>query len=400
MLYNSESERPGLVKHYAARAGGAIDYGVNVNVMKAIVLFSGGLDSILACCVLKEQGVEVIGLNMITPFHDCSRDAAKRAQELGIELVTREFGEEYMAMLAKPKWGYGSNVNPCIDCRTLMLREAAKLMEERGAEFVATGEIAGQRPNSQKIHQLTLISRESGLNGKLVRPLSARILPKTEPELDGRLDRERLRAFSGRGRTKLAAYARSEFGIRQIPQPSSGCVLCENSFSPRVRDMLKHKELPTLWDAKALPCGRRLRLDPNAYVVVGRRAEDCDALDELFASPKRSRCVLIYPDNYNGASALLVTDEAPEFGDENPTISEKLQQYIETAGSLALRFSNPDRYRVAQPNGPQARLFLGATKRIIPLKENPEVDAIPIIQEPDKKPKARPSDAKDAQSGE
>ena len=366
--------------------------------MKAIVLFSGGLDSILACCVLQRQGVEVIGLNMITPFHDCSRDAAKRAKELGIELVTLEFGEEYMAMLAKPKWGYGSNVNPCIDCRTLMLRYAAKLMEERGADFVATGEIAGQRPNSQKIHQLTLISRDSGLNGKLVRPLSARILPKTDPELSGQLDREQLRAFSGRGRTKLAAYARQEFGVKQIPQPSSGCVLCENSYAPRVRDMLKHKELPTLWDAKILPWGRRLRLDPTAFVVVGRRAEDCDALDELFASPKRSRCVLVYPDNYNGASALLVTDEAPEYGDENPTISDKLAQYIETAGSLALRFSNPDRYRVAKPNGPQGRLFIGATKMIIPLKENPEVDSIPIIQEQEKKakPKRRPEESEEA----
>ena len=355
--------------------------------MKAIALFSGGLDSILAACVLKKLGVEVIGLNMITPFHDCSRDARARAEEIGIELVVREFGEEYMAMLAHPKWGYGSNVNPCIDCRTLMLKEAAKLMEERGADFVATGEVAGQRPNSQKIHQLTLISRESGLNGKLVRPLSARILPKTEPELAGLLDREQLRAFSGRSRAKLSAYARQEFGINRIPQPSSGCVLCENSFAPRVRDLLKHKVQPTVWDARLIAYGRSLRIAPDALVVVARRREDCDALDALFASPKRSRSALVYPKNYNGASALLMTDEAPEFGDENPTISPKLEQYLETAGSLALRFSNPERYRVAQPDGPEAKIFLGATTLTRKLRENRDLDELPIVMEADRPPR-------------
>ena len=354
--------------------------------MKAIVLFSGGVDSILAVCVLKQQGVEVVGLNMITPFHDCSKAAKEEADALGIELVVRSFGEEYMAMLAHPKWGYGSNVNPCVDCRTLMLREAAKLMSEIGADFVATGEVAGQRPNSQKIHQLTLISRESGLEGKLVRPLSARLLPKTEFELSGDLDREKLRAFSGRSRVKLAAYARQEFGVKRIPQPSTGCTLCENSFAPRVRDMLKYKPNPTVWDARVLPWGRKLRLDPDAYVVVARRKEDCDALGELFASPKRSRCVLIFPENYNGPSALLVTDEAPEFGDANPTISERLQAYVDTAGSLALRFSNTDRIRALE-DGPQAKLFIGAETRLIRLRENPEVDAIPIVQEPNNPPK-------------
>ena len=354
--------------------------------MKAIVLFSGGLDSILAACLLKKEGVEVVGLNMITPFHDCSDAARQRAEELGIELVVRTFGEEYMRMLAHPKWGYGSNVNPCIDCRTLMLRVAKELMEEIGADFVATGEIAGQRPNSQKIHQLTLISRDSGLGGKLLRPLSARVLPKTEMELEGTIDREHMRAFSGRSRVKLAAYGRQEFGLKSIPQPSSGCALCENSFSPRVRDMLKHKETPTLWDAQTLFCGRRLRLDENAHVVVARRAEDCDRLDELFRSPTRSRCVLLFPKNYNGASTLLVTDEAPAFDDEAPVMSEKLRGYVETAGALALRFSNPARYNAA-PEGPVATLFWGKTSQTLKLRENPEVESIPIIAEANRPPK-------------
>ncbi|MDO5310112.1 MAG: hypothetical protein Q4G03_11575 [Planctomycetia bacterium] len=360
--------------------------------MKAIVLFSGGLDSILAACMLKEQGVEVIGLNLITPFHDCSADAAARAQEIGIELVTRTFGEEYMKMLAHPRWGYGSNVNPCLDCRTMMCQEAAKLMEEIGADFVATGEVAGQRPNSQKVHQLALVARDSGLKGKLLRPLSAKILPRTQMELEGELDRENMRSFSGRSRVKLAAYARHSFGVKKIPQPSSGCVLCENSFAPRVRDMLKYKEQPTVWDARVLPWGRRLRLDQNAYVVVARRSQDCDALDRLFAMPERSRCVLLYPDNYNGASALLVTDLAPEFGQETPEISEELQKYVQTAGSLMLRFSNPDKYNVPE-EGPVARLYVGASVQKIEIHPDPSVEQIEIIKEKEKADKAQESSA-------
>ena len=287
-------------------------------------------------CLLKSQGVEVVGLNMVTPFHDCSKESIERAKEIGIELVVRHFGEEYMQLLARPKWGYGANVNPCLDCRVAMCREAKKLMEEIGADFVATGEVSGQRPYSQKMHQLALISRESELGGKLVRPLSARVLPRTEMEAEGKLDREKLRSFTGRSRTKLVAYARQAFGLKTIPQPSTGCVLCENSYAPRVRDMLKHKENPTIWDAKALAWGRRLRIDENAYCVVGRRLTDCQALDALFADPL-SRCVLLSPDNYMGASCFLETDEAPEFGAENGNIGETRVVYPE-AGALAIRF--------------------------------------------------------------
>ena len=351
--------------------------------MKAIVLFSGGLDSILAAHMLKAQGVEVVGLNMITPFHDCSAEARQRANEIGIELVVREFGEDYMHMLAHPKWGYGSNVNPCLECRTMMCQEASKLMEEIGADFVATGEVVGQRPNSQMMHQLSVVARESGLQGKLLRPLSAKVLPRTEMEIDGDLDREKMRSFSGRSRVKLSAFARREFNVKRIPQPSTGCVLCENSFAPRVRDLLKYKENPTVWDAKILPWGRLLRIDADALAVVARREQDCDALDKLFASDRRSRCVLLYPDNYNGASALLVTDFAPEFGARDAEISERLNDYIQLTGSLMLRFSNPLKYR-ATAEGPRARLYIGAETRYIPLHEDPRADDVPIVKEKEK----------------
>ncbi|MBQ9874752.1 MAG: hypothetical protein IJM30_09840 [Thermoguttaceae bacterium] len=363
--------------------------------MKAIVLFSGGLDSILAARLLQSQGVEVVGLNMITPFHDCSKEAEERAKEIGIELVVRSFGEDYMKMVAHPQWGYGSNVNPCLDCRTAMCREAKKLMDEIGADFVATGEIAGQRPNSQKIHQLALVARESGLGGKLLRPLSAKTLSRTDMEIEGTLDREQMKAFTGRSRVQLISYGRKAFGLKTIPQPSTGCVLCENSYAPRIRDLLRHKDVPTIWDAKALAPGRRLRIDENAYCIVARRKADCDVLDELFASPKRSRCALLYPDNYMGASAMLVTDEAPEFGDENPVLSDKMNEYVQTAGSLALRFSNPEKFRDV-PGGPVCRLYVGAKETRVAVRENPEVENIRIIMEKLGEPKKKEADASEA----
>ena len=371
--------------------------------MKAIVLFSGGLDSILAACVLKSQGVEVVGLNMITPFHDCSEESKKAAEEIGIELVVRKFGEDYMKLVAHPKWGYGSNVNPCLDCRTAMVCEAKKLMEEIGADFVATGEIAGQRPNSQKIHQLNLISRESGLDGKLLRPLSARLLPKTDMERDGLLNREKLRAFSGRSRVKLVAFARSVFGVKHIPQPSSGCVLCENSYAPRLRDMLKHKDVPSVWDARSLTWGRLLRIDDSAYCLVARRLADCDAMEDFFAKPERSRSVLLFPENYMGASVLLATDEAPEFGDENPQISDSLAKYIQIAGSLSLRFSNREKYADAE-GGPLACVKIGAKEQMVRIHEDPAVDEIPIVMEPNLpekgKENANPEDSQNSENND
>ncbi|MBP5622583.1 MAG: hypothetical protein J6X44_11280, partial [Thermoguttaceae bacterium] len=202
-----------------------------------------------------------------------------------------------------------------------------------------------------------------------------------EMETEGKIDREKMRSFTGRSRTQLISYARMAFGVKSIPQPSTGCVLCENSYAPRLRDMLKHKDVPTIWDAKAIAQGRILRLDESAFCVVGRRLADANALDELFADPRRSRCVLLYPNNYMGASVLLVTDEAPEFNDENPTVSEKLDSYIQTAGALGLRFSKREKYAAAE-GGPTCKLKIGATVKIVPVFENPEVEKIAIIMEP------------------
>ena len=218
------------------------------------------------------------------------------------------------------------------------------------------------------------------------------MLPITDVEKDGIVDREAQRAFSGRSRIKLIAYARQKFGLKHIPQPSSGCALCEGSFAPRVRDMLRHKPNPTLWDARVLFCGRRMRIDENAYVVVARNAADCKMIDKLFADPARSNCALIFPENYMGASALLVCDDAPEYGSASGVVSEEVQRYIMTASALALRFSNREKF-ADLPGGPIARIYLGAGNVVVPIKEDPAVDAIPIISGEN-----RPAKIKDAEN--
>ncbi|MDO4586940.1 MAG: tRNA 4-thiouridine(8) synthase ThiI [Planctomycetia bacterium] len=302
--------------------------------MNAIVLFSGGLDSLLTVRVLQEQNFNVIALNIVTPFHNGSDEAQKFADLLGIELVVQSFGDEYMRMLKNPQWGVGKNLNPCLDCRIMMCQAAKKLMEERQAEFVATGEISGQRPNSQKMHQLNLIASHSGLKGKLLRPLCAKVLPPTEAELSGIIDREKLHSFTGRHRGNLIWQAKNKYCIPIIPQPSTGCLLCEKSFVARISDLFQYKDQPTTWDANVLTVGRQLRLSPKVKCVVCRNFNDCQKMETLFQRSDRSEAFFMKPWNFCGAFILMIGD----FG-------SNIDYWFQKAGALVLRFTNPEKYK-------------------------------------------------------
>lgn len=318
--------------------------------MKAIVLFSGGLDSILAAALLKSQGIDVLALCIKTPFHDCDNAAQVAAEIVEIPIIFRAFGNDYMNILVNPRWGFGKAVNPCIDCRVMMCQVAATVMEEEKADFVATGEIAGQRPNSQKMHQLELITRESGLGERLLRPLCAKVMPATLMEREGTVNREKLRSFTGRHRGNLIAMARKKFGLTHIPQPSTGCLLCEKSFAPRIKDLLRFNTSPTTWDGEILDAGRQIRIDSSTKAVVGRRALDCQLIDKLFACEDRSPCLLATPANFQGAAVLLVADYlAPDFNADNPP--EAVAQAIRWATALSLHFTKPLKFENA-PGGP------------------------------------------------
>lgn len=282
---------------------------------RAVALLSGGLDSMLAIRVLQEQGLEVEALNFQTTFTCCKDTAAQAARELGVRLTAIAQEDDYLQLVRKPKYGYGKGANPCVDCRIYMFRMAKAYARDVGAEVVVSGEVLGQRPKSQKRRDLGIIAHESGLDDRLLRPLSARLLPPTRPELDGVVDRERLYGFWGRGRKPLIALAR-QFGFKDIPSPSTGCALTEPSFAPKVHDLVQLDSGSSRWDFELLNVGRHLRLNRATKGVVGRREEENLIMQHMYRAPDRRASALLVPETFSGPTVLLLgsaTSEAIEF---------------------------------------------------------------------------------------
>jgi tRNA-uridine 2-sulfurtransferase len=277
--------------------------------VKAIALISGGLDSTRALALVKRQGIEVKAVNFYTGFcitetqrrkggrpdGSVPRNEALRAAadlEVDVEYVDIS-GGGYLDMLVNPRYGYGANANPCVDCRIFMMSRAREIMKAEGAQFVFTGEVLGQRPKSQRRDTLRIIERESGLDGRLLRPLSARLLPPTIPEQEGLVDRERLLDISGRSRQRQMALAR-ELGVTDWPQPAGGCCyLTDESFSRKFFDVLEAREAAgeerriDREDVVLLSTGRHFRLSPRAKLVVGRTEVENALLEHHVAGRAR-----------------------------------------------------------------------------------------------------------------
>ena len=247
--------------------------------MKAIALLSGGLDSTLAARVMMEQGVELEALNFMTVFCTCTNRGAtclasqKAVETLGIPLKVFNVSEEYLGVVKHPRHGYGRNLNPCIDCRIFMLKKAKAYMEESGAVFIVTGEVLGQRPMSQRKDAMHLIEKEAGLEGLILRPLSAKVLPVTIPEREGWVDREKLLNISGRTRKPQIKLA-DHYGIHDYPCPAGGCLLTDPGFSKRMKDVMVHDSKFSLNDVHLLKMGRHFRFSDGVKLVVGRNEEE------------------------------------------------------------------------------------------------------------------------------
>ncbi len=257
------------------------------NPRKAVSLISGGLDSLLATRVIQAQGIHVEGINFFTGFcveghtHAIrNRDLSKKkrnnalwvAETLGIKLYIVDVIEEYKDVLLNPRHGYGANLNPCLDCKSFMVRKAREWMEAHQFDFIITGEVIGQRPMSQRRDTMPVIVRESGADDRLLRPLCAQSLPTTLPEREGWVDRAKLHNFQGRGRKPQIALAR-EFGFTDYAQPAGGCCfLTDSSYSNKLRDLWAHRENRDydLDDIMLLKVGRHLRPKPHFKVVVAR----------------------------------------------------------------------------------------------------------------------------------
>jgi hypothetical protein len=277
--------------------------------VKAIAMISGGLDSTLALALVKRQGIEVKAVNFYTGFcitetqrrkggrADGSipqNEALRAAADLEVEVEYVDIsGSGYLDMLVHPRWGYGANANPCVDCRVFMMARAREIMEREGAAFVFTGEVLGQRPKSQRRDTLRIIERESGLEGRLLRPLSAKLLPPTIPEQQGLVDRERLEDISGRSRQRQMALARA-LGIAGWPQPAGGCCyLTDESFARKFFDVLDAREAAggerriERDDVVLLSTGRHFRLSPRAKLIVGRSEVENAILERYGAGRAR-----------------------------------------------------------------------------------------------------------------
>ena len=265
---------------------------------KGLSLVSGGLDSQLAVRVLQRAGAEVEGVTFATPFF--SPDAAKKAAAaLGIKLHVIDFTDDEIALIENPPHGFGGAMNPCIDCHATMIRRAGELMTRLGYDFVATGEVMGQRPMSQNKQSLGVVEKSSGLKGRLVRPLSAKLLEPTIPELEGRLDREALLDISGRSRERQIKLA-AEFGITDYPSPAGGCKLTEDGFGRKLKDLLDHEGLRNRRLVELLLIARRFRLPDRSGVILGR-----DMNDNAILKGEGANGTIVAPVNCPGPTALI-----------------------------------------------------------------------------------------------
>lgn len=248
--------------------------------MKAIALFSGGLDSTLAAKLIIDQGIEVIACNINTGFGSTKDRLAhmkNMCQQIGAEFRSVDIRDEYIReVLFTPKYGYGKNFNPCIDCHAKMFEVAKRLMEEWGASFLISGEVLGQRPMSQNSDSLQKVLNLSNCEGLLLRPMCAKSLAPTIPEIEGWVDREKLENISGRNRERQMELA-DQFGLKDYEAPGGGCLLTDENFSNKIRDFIAHDTF-SVEDIPTIKYGRQLRLPDKAKLIIGRNAEDNEIL--------------------------------------------------------------------------------------------------------------------------
>jgi len=268
-------------------------------MVKALCLFSGGLDSILAVEVLRRQGISVTGISFVTPFFNAEK-AKKSASAIHLDLIVQDIGDVHLEMVKNPHYGYGKNLNPCIDCHAMMFRLAGERMQQEGFDFLCSGEVLGQRPMSQNRSALNAVANYSGFAEVILRPLSAQVLPETAMESNGLVDREQLLNLQGRTRKRHDEIARA-WELTDLPSAGGGCLLTESSFSNRLRDLLAHHPQADTVDVELLKVGRQFRLSDTAKVTIGRNKSSNDAIIAL----ARKADIRLHCENFPGPVALV-----------------------------------------------------------------------------------------------
>jgi tRNA-uridine 2-sulfurtransferase len=311
----------------------------------ALAMISGGLDSILAAKLVKDQGIEVIGICFKSYFFS-EKNALKIVKQIDIPLEVVDFSEEHFEMVKNPKYGHGKNMNPCIDCHAMMMRHCGELLEKFHADFIITGEVLNQRPMSQNRSALDIVRNESGIGHKILRPLCAKNLNPTDMEIEGLIDREALMDIKGRNR-KIQMELAEKWGILEYPSPAGGCKLTEPNYSLRLKELLLHKEESSKKDLELLKIGRHFRVASDAKIISTRTEKEGELLKQLLNQDD----LVFEASDYIGSGVVIIgeaTNEDIEFaakitgryskGKENKAISirygkygDVLDNYIESA---------------------------------------------------------------------
>lgn len=290
---------------------------------------SGGLDSMLAVRLLQEQGVDVMGVTFVTPFFGPEQGLAA-GRDLGISTHVLDISLQHLQMLKSPVYGYGGQVNPCIDCHALMLKEAGRLMEKMGGDFLFTGEVLGQRPMSQRRDSLRSVEKLSGYPGKVLRPLSARLLTPTLVEVEGLVDRARLLDIQGRSRKRQEALA-LRYGIEQYPQPGGGCLLTKEGFARKLKALFHSFPGANPRQAELIRFGRFFRLPGDSICLVGRNRQDNEKLEAQASDEEGLFRVLDFP----GPMGLLMGSHSLE--KNFPFAAQLVLAYSDAPGDRSVR---------------------------------------------------------------
>jgi tRNA U34 2-thiouridine synthase MnmA/TrmU len=297
-------------------------------MIKAVALYSGGLDSTLAILAILKQNIQVKAITFLNHFgcdisdrSTCSKNPFSAAEQFGFEVKLSHLSEKFLGIVKDPKHGHGKNMNPCIDCRILMLKEAREFMRMTDASFIITGEVVGQRPMSQRKSIFPMIDKEAGVRGYVLRPLSARLLDITVPEEQGMVNRNFLYAFSGRSRKPQIKLAR-EFGLTDYPAPAGGCLLTEPNYAFRLRELFTYNNDPGFREINLLRTGRHFRFSPDCKIIIGRDKKENEILLSLM---DYEDCVLRVEGYGSPITAVL---------------GEDTEEALAVAASLCARYSD------------------------------------------------------------
>ncbi|MCW4038819.1 MAG: hypothetical protein NWF13_08815 [Candidatus Bathyarchaeota archaeon] len=289
---------------------------------KMLALLSGGLDSTLAVKIMLDQGIDVEAVNFTTPFCLCDKCAVESVGEkFGIKVHRIFLGQEFLDLLVDPPHGYGSQMNPCIDCRIFMFKKAKEIAKRIGAEGIITGEVLNERPFSQRKEAMFVIEKESGVKNKVLRPLSAQLMPETDFEKKGSVDRKSLFSIQGRRRLPQMRLA-EEMGINDYPCPSGGCLLTDPQFARRLKEHLRYSYGLNLVDTALLKIGRHFRVD-ECKIIVGRNEEENKSLLSIAHREKKP-----YIDVVEYMSPITLMD------------GKNIDNIIQKAAEITIRYSD------------------------------------------------------------